>query len=888
LTDGPEEQTARARLEDLNGDGLDDLVVERAEGHQLWYWLNKGADTFSSKYVITDMPPVYGPDAVTRWADLNGNGTTDLIYADSTATPRLSILDVGEMVAGSSHPNLLTQIDNGLGVRTQIVYQNSTQHYLQAREDSNPWTSTLPFPVPVVSRVITTTGLDLDTEPGKDHYEKEFSYRNGYYDDIEKTFRGFEQVEVIEHGDATAPTSVTTHGFFTGGPDGVDNDNDGNIDEVSDHGYHEEAALKGNLHTLEVRAQDNVLFSREINKWQVRNLALSQDNMEVRLAYNLTNEKQIYEGLGTPEILQVTYEYDDFGNVIKEYYLGALSITGDELFTLTEYINDTDLWILGKPKRQRQTDAGGQQVSEQFNYYDGDAYAGLPLGEIEKGNLTRQEGWVAQDTYINTIRNAYDPYGNIIGIMDGKGHQRSITYDTTFQTYPVRETIQVGDGKPNLFITADYNVGLGIITTSMDFNGHPTHYGYDAFGRLTALIKPGDSSEFPTQRYAYTMVDPEQGLTYAYDKAGNLTLSSGPATASRVKTATREVAGQPGMFESIQYADGLGRKLAQVEEAESGFVVKEAMRFNAKGTGRYTFLPYKTDGDQYQIPALTLAKAETHYDATAREILRINPPDWEGALSQSSTHYLPLQKIVVDENGSKKEFFYDGLERLVRVHEINNGETYVTRYQYDPLDNLIKITDARNNVKTMIFDGLKRKTEMNDPDHGRKLYRYDNAGNLIQTTDNKDQVISFTYDGANRMVTEDYHDDAGITPDVALHYDLPSAAYPDSGNLKGQLAWVEDLSGGSFFSYDPRGNPLWTVKRIKEGDGFRDYRTAWTYDAMDRATSMTWPDDDKVRYIYNKRTLLESIPGVVNTLDYHASGQISAISYANDTQTQYA
>ena len=230
----------------------------------------------------------------------------------------------------------------------------------------------------------------------KINMKKEFSYHNGYYDDIEKTFRGFEQVEVIEHGDATAPTSVTTHGFFTGGPDGVDNDNDGNIDEVSDHGYHEEAALKGNLHTLEVRAQDNVLFSREINNWQVRNLALSQDNMEVRLAYNLTNEKQIYEGLGTSEILQVTYEYDDFGNVIKEYNLGALSITGDELFTHTEYINDTDLWILGKPKRHWRTDAGGQQVSEQFNYYDGDAYSGLPLGDVEKGNLTRQEGWVAQ------------------------------------------------------------------------------------------------------------------------------------------------------------------------------------------------------------------------------------------------------------------------------------------------------------------------------------------------------------------------------------------------------------------------------------------------------------------------------------------------------------
>ena len=32
----------------------------------------------------------------------------------------------------------------------------------------------------------------------------------------------------------TAPTRVTTHRFFTGGPDGVDNDDDGDIDEVTE------------------------------------------------------------------------------------------------------------------------------------------------------------------------------------------------------------------------------------------------------------------------------------------------------------------------------------------------------------------------------------------------------------------------------------------------------------------------------------------------------------------------------------------------------------------------------------------------------------------------------------------------------------------------------
>ena len=39
--------------------------------------------------------------------------------------------------------------------------------------------------------------------------------------------------------------------------------------------------------------------------------------------------------------------------------------------------------------------------------------------------------------------------------------------------FPVREAIEVGDGKPDLTVTADYNPGLGVVS-SIDFNGHVT------------------------------------------------------------------------------------------------------------------------------------------------------------------------------------------------------------------------------------------------------------------------------------------------------------------------------------------------------------------------------------------------------------------------------
>ena len=872
-------------LDDINSDGLYDLVLEQTgRSGEIDYWINLGNDSFSERYTISNLPGIISNTTI-RIADINGNGTSDIVWSSPFASQSMKYryLDLNAGI----QPNLLASIDNGLGRRIAIEYRSSTDEYIKARESGRPWSQRLPFPISVVSRVTVTTGLDLDAMEGKDAYITEYNYRDGYYDGIEKEFRGFAEVEKTETGDTSAPTKVSRIFFHTGGPDGIDNDADGATDERSSEGSLEDEPLKGKVLKMEIESDTGLLYTRESNEWVIDPLLQGVNGKEIRFAQKTQKKMEVIEGTDSPISLLTTYAYDDFGNVTEEKKFGSLDMDGDEIFSYTEFIHNTDQWIMDKCSVQYVTDGNGQKVSETRRYFDGDAYVGLDLGSVEKGNLTREEGWVEGDTYVNLVRSAFDSFGNVIGIMDGNGNLREIEYDPIFHTFPVTETIHTGENLP-LVLTAEYNPGFGVMTQSMSFNGHDTDYEYDSFGRLVKIIEPGDSATFPTQVFSYTLADPEQGLIYAYDSQGNLSLTSGSPTASLVTMKTREKHGQPETFDVYQYSDGLGRKLALVEEAESGFVVKEAVLFNQRGTQYFSFLPYEKNSSEYQAPTFANSKVEARYDTVGREILRINPPNQESVLTHVSTNYFPLHKTVVDENNSEKAFFYDGLERLVRVHEINEGETYVTQYEYDPLDNLTRITDAQNNVKTMIYDGLKRKTEMNDPDQGGKLYVYDNAGNLIQTTDNKGQVISFTYDGANRLLTEDYHDDAAITPDVTFHYDAPSAAYPDAANLKGNLAWVEDLSGATFFSYDARGNPLWTVKRVHDADTFRDYRTTTAYDALDRVVSLTYPDDDKIQYIYNNRTLLESIPGVVNAIDYHTSGQMAAIEYANGIETQYS
>ncbi|MBV2090753.1 MAG: hypothetical protein KUF72_07670, partial [Candidatus Thiodiazotropha sp. (ex Ctena orbiculata)] len=261
-----------------------------------------------------------------------------------------------------------------------------------------------------------------------------------------------------------------------------------------------------------------------------------------------------------------------------------------------------------------------------------------------------------------------------------------------------------------------------------------------------------------------------------------------------------------------------------------------------------------------------------------------------------------------------------------------------TTYRYDLLDNFAGYTDSQNNQKLIEYDGLGRKTFMNDPDRGHMHYRYDEAGNLERTIDAKQQTIRYQYDGVNRLEKEFYS--AGLaTPDVVYHYDAPkgplgrgnywgqasriardihdssstklphdidadgivdvanvmTAAKTDqaenvtANNTLGKLAWVEDQSGQEHLSYDNRGRVEWKIKRINDRQSITHaFYSANRYDTMDRVTRYTYPDGSYMNYQYNNRGLLESVPGVIDRCDYNEAGQNALQALANGVTTFYS
>ncbi len=226
-------------LADMTGDGLTDLV--RIRNGNCCYWPNKGHGFFGAQVPMAGIGGVFtSPDlfdpARIRLADIDGTGTTDLLYlagkgvlywpnqSGNAYGPRsilagipthsavtISVSDVlGEGVPAltwsSTLPNafpkmqamrlmadgkpwLMRAHENGLGQRTEVTYTPSTEFYLADRCAGTPWATNLPFPVHCVSQTETYDALTGH------RFRTRRRFRHGFYDGIEREFRGFARVD---------------------------------------------------------------------------------------------------------------------------------------------------------------------------------------------------------------------------------------------------------------------------------------------------------------------------------------------------------------------------------------------------------------------------------------------------------------------------------------------------------------------------------------------------------------------------------------------------------------------------------------------------------------------------------------------------------------------
>jgi RHS repeat-associated protein len=849
-------QDVLIQMGDLNNDGQMDLVLPG--NRTVTYWLSLGDGSLTDPITIPDTPAFDAQSTAVRLADIDGDGATELLFSSQSG---MAYVDFST----KEQPFLLRSVDNGLGRTIHITYKSSIEDYIGDWDGDNPWQVNLPFPVQVVKRVTVH-----DANSGDD-YTIDYHYRDGYYDGAQKEFRGFVRSQEIKVGDETAATTVTNLLYDVGMTD---------------------ESRKGLLLESEVLALDGHCqgdyagcFQRAVNQLETRVVvdgSATSTGEPIAYAFIKQTDAYIHEEQADPVQLRQQFAQDNYGNQTAHFNYGKVcgddvTCGDDEILTYTDYIYDETRYRFNLVQKVRQTDAAGNFVSEAQLYYDGEPYVGLPRGQFTRGDLTRKLenlGPHSDNRLIPTKRQKVDEFGNVIGIMDGNGQLTTVAYDPVQQTFPVLERIYFADGS-SLAYAASYHMGFGKVTGATDYNGHAHAFAYDTFGRLSKIASPGDTLEQPTQQFRYEIGSPR----------------------SAIYSEQRVRAGEDTVITSVTYYDGLGRQLQKRTQAEEGkVVVMEAVTFNARQSVRDQYLAYFDTGLDYKAPDPTLPKATVYYDPLARTVRTVNP---DGAFNR--IQYGPLTQLHFDEedntpsspyHNTPTTFTFDGLERLLSTEEINivNGqpERYLTRYAYDTLGNLIRLTDAQGNVKTMTYDALGRKLHMVDPDKGEMSYTYDDGGNLLVTRDALGQEIRRTYDAAHRLREERwiYNNGQAEVVNARYHYDGDlSPLYPDAQNTLGQTAYIEDQAGSVHFSYDARGNVIGSVRRFKD-EGLA-LVTRLTYDSMDRLVEATFPDGSTVEYQYNERGLLARIPGFVEAISYLPTEQRSAIHYSNGATTNY-
>jgi YD repeat-containing protein len=195
--------------------------------------------------------------------------------------------------------------------------------------------------------------------------------------------------------------------------------------------------------------------------------------------------------------------------------------------------------------------------------------------------------------------------------------------------------------------------------------------------------------------------------------------------------------------------------------------------------------------------------------------------------SSESRTYTGLRMDVQDANSNKSYVVTDGAGR-VRLSALldANSREVITRFNYNPLNLLTRVTDAYGNATFLEYDILGRRTVVKDPDTGVTVTHFDAFDAVKDVTD-----------GAGRKTTYS-RDLLGRPQHITSSDGTATIAWDTSPHGIGELATSTSSDGVSIdYSYDP-------LSRIRQQSwqiNGSQYEFVYSYDPVGRASTITYP-----------------------------------------------
>lgn len=392
----------------------------------------------------------------------------------------------------------------------------------------------------------------------------------------------------------------------------------------------------------------------------------------------------------------------------------------------------------------------------------------------------------------------------------------------------------------------------GRLLSSRDVNGVVSDSEYSARGWLLATkIRGTDNSSeaddritrfeyWPTGQIKKSTLPDGASLTYTYDAAQRLT----------------DIADNDG--NSVHYTlDNDGNRLKEDTKTSTGTLKRTLSRvYNSLG--------------QLQ------ANKDASQNAT---VLR-----YDGRGNQDR---------ITDALGRITDQGYDSLNRLVRTLQDAGGLNVETKFEYDPLDRLTKVSDPKGLDTVYAYNGFGDQTRLTSPDTGITNYTYDAAGKVATKQDANDpEPHRYTYDALGRPKNVFYT--AAGAADVEYDYDAVNSVCAAGETFAvGRVTAMRTDTTELKYCYDRFGH---VVRKVQTVDG-KSLAVRYAYTLGGQLNSMTYPDGVVVDYIRNARGRVREVGvtpvnGVREVLltsaTYEPFGPLVGWTYGNGRVLAYA
>lgn len=471
--------------EDVNGDGLSDLVViDKNDGKALEIWINKGTDKDFERHACQTVPGTNSRSYLLD--DFNGDGKMDMLsyYKRGNSSNGFELFS-----QTNSSMDLLVGVTDGMGNQTEINYRHLTDacvfkhggfHSYPLVSVGNSW--------PVVYSVITPNST-YSLHPVF------YSYENPVYHKRGRGMLGFEKFRSYDY--ITHTTEETTFEIEkeTASPVVTYRNTYLNGELVSETRYENALSFQHNRESRAEWVYSIVPCVTEVSKYEY--------NSKTKVAHII-----------------VTDERNKYGDVVKQ-----ILDYGDRIVKTTcEYWNDESKWFIGRLTGSQVEKSEGSEVVSVSSAFKYDSQTGLLVSESYAPG--KSFGYVKNYTY--------DVFGNIIKDVQipndgGTPREKTSTY-TSDGRFIEKNTNELG------FATViNVDAVLGKKTSETDCKGMETTYEYNSFGepvctsngieKVTTLRAWSMGNTYAPENAAYyvkTQVSEHTPVWSFYDSLGQL------------------------------------------------------------------------------------------------------------------------------------------------------------------------------------------------------------------------------------------------------------------------------------------------------------------------------------------------------------------------------